>query len=223
MNNVQKSRKPARTAERRQELRSALIEAAERIIAARGLAGLKARELADDVGCALGAIYTVFPHLDSLVFEVNGRTLALFEGFLADRQNAAAGAGDGEYPAIGRLVQLALTYLEFAIANHPRWRALFEHRIASNEETVPDWYFGEQERLFSLVEAPLRELKPHLGADELMLFARTMFSGVHGIVSLGLDAKLMALPVDVLRSQVEKFVRVLGRGLVNVGNGGGRG
>lgn len=223
MNNVQKSRKPSKTAERRQELRSGLIEAAERIIADRGLAGLKARDLADDVGCALGAIYTVFPHLDSLVFEVNGRTLALFEGFLANRQNAAVEPVDSEYPAIGRLVQLALTYLEFAIDNHPRWRALFEHRIASLEETVPDWYFGEQARLFSLVEEPLRQLRPDVEAEESMLFARTMFSGVHGIVSLGLDAKLMALPVDVLRAQVEEFVRVLGRGLLNTASGGGRG
>jgi AcrR family transcriptional regulator len=221
MNNVQKSRKPTRTAERRQELRAALIEAAERIIAARGLAGLKARELADEVGCALGAIYTVFPHLDSLVFEVNARTLALFEQFLEESRGQPVGDNEIDHPATGRLLHLALAYLEFAAGNQPRWRALFEHRISAAEERVPEWYAGEQARLFSLVEGPLRDIRPDLPPEKLMLFARTMFSGVHGIVSLGLDAKLMALPVDVLRRQVGEFVRVLGRGLVDVGNGRG--
>jgi hypothetical protein len=47
-----------------------------------------------------------------------------------------------------------------------------------------------------------------------MLFARTLFSGVHGIVSFGLDAKLAALPPSVLQEEVRKFVRILGLGLL---------
>ena len=203
----------AKTAERREELRSALIQAAERIIATRGLGALRARDLAEEVGCALGAIYTVFPHLDSLVFEVNSRTLRLFEEFVAETGSRMSVADDGSPPPIGQLVRLALIYLDFAEANHPRWRALFDHRINAPDESIPPWYAGEQARLFTLVEGPLRDLRPDLGAEELALFARTMFSGVHGVVSLGLDAKLMALPADVLREQVSRFVRVLGAGL----------
>ena len=48
-----------KTAERKQNLKMALIAAAERAVAARGLAGLKARSLAAEVGCAVGAIYNV--------------------------------------------------------------------------------------------------------------------------------------------------------------------
>src|SRR2546426_7778364 len=79
-----KSRMSAKTAERRQELRGALIEAAERAIGKGGLEALRARDLAEEVGCALGAIYNVFPNLDALVFEVNARTLRAFEAFLAE-------------------------------------------------------------------------------------------------------------------------------------------
>ena len=68
-----------RNADRRERLRTALIDAAEATIAAEGLAALKARDLAKEVGCALGAIYTAFPDLDALILTVNLRTLALFE------------------------------------------------------------------------------------------------------------------------------------------------
>jgi AcrR family transcriptional regulator len=208
-----KKRSVAKTAERREELRSALIDAAERTISRRGLAGLKARDLAEEVGCALGAIYTVFPDLDSLILAVNARTLAQFERFVKER--APAAARGSRHPAVDSLVDLALAYLTFAVENHPRWRALFEHRLNSPDEKIPAWYAEEQARLFRLVEAPLRELQPGLGEEELALFARTMFSGVHGIVSLGLDAKLMALPAPVLEDQVRKFVRILAAGLIH--------
>ncbi len=200
----------AKTAERRQELRNALIEAAERRIAARGLEGLRARDLAEEVGCAVGAIYNVFPNLDALVFEVNGRTLRAFEAFLAAAPPASP--EPGENPSAAELAHLALVYLDFAIANRLRWRALFEHHMAAGS-TLPDWYLAEQARLFGLVEGPLRRLRPDLAGEALMLFARTLFSGVHGIVSLGLDRKLIELPAPVLGEQLRQFVRALARGL----------
>src|SRR5262249_37217808 len=146
---------------------------------------------AEDVGCAVGAIYNVFPNLDALIFEVNARTLRSFEAFLAKTPAAAAAAG--EDPSAAELVHLALTYLDFAVANRLRWQALFEHRMAAGN-TMPEWYLSEQTRLFTLVETPLGRLRPELAGEALVLFARTMFSGVHGIVSLGLDRKLVELP-----------------------------
>ena len=200
-----------KTAERREELRGALIDAAERAIAAGGLEALRARELAEEVGCAVGAIYNVFPNLDALIFEVNARTLRAFEAFLGEAHPTPPRSGENS--AVAELVHLALVYLEFAVEHRPRWRALFEHRMAAGGK-MPEWYLGEQARLFALVEGPLRRLRPDLEGDRLMLFARTMFSGVHGIVSLGLDAKLVALPVAILQEEVRKFVRVLGLGLL---------
>ena len=40
---------------------------------------MKARPLAEAAGCALGAIYTVFPDLDALILAVSARTLARLE------------------------------------------------------------------------------------------------------------------------------------------------
>jgi AcrR family transcriptional regulator len=201
----------AKTAERRLELKGALIDAAERAISGGGLAALRARDLAAEVGCAVGAIYNVFPNLDALVFEVNARTLRAFEAFLAEAPSAPPRSS--ENAAAAELVHLALVYLAFAVAHRPRWRALFEHRMAEAGET-PAWYLGEQARLFALVEGPLALLRPDLDRHRLMLFARTLFSGVHGIVSLGLDAKLVALPPAALQEEVRTFVRVVGAGLL---------
>src|SRR5579862_2913529 len=120
MNDVQEKVMTPKTAERRQELKGALIEAAERVISVRGLEALRARDLATEVGCAIGAIYNVFPNLDALIIEVNARTLRSFERFLADAEKAPP--RPGENAAIAELVQLALVYLAFAVANRPRWR-----------------------------------------------------------------------------------------------------
>ena len=123
------------TAARREQLKAALIGAAARTIAERGLSGLKARALADEAGCAVGAIYNVVADLDELVLLANARTLAALEKALG----AATTPGKGPDWAIGQLVKLALAYLDFAAAHRTQWQALFEHRLASGQ-SPPDWY-----------------------------------------------------------------------------------
>ncbi len=202
-----------KTPARRQELREALVDAAERAIASDGLTGIKARELAAAAGCSLGAIYTVFPNLDALIFAVNGRTLAEIERFLDSSPPGYAPRRRPADRALAELVRLALGYLGYAARNTPRWRALFDHRMRPGEEQVPPWYRQEQARLFAHIEGPLAALRPELADDGRALLARTLFSGVHGIVTLGLDAKLAALPLDVLKGQVRDFVTIIGAGL----------
>jgi len=50
----------ATQADRYTVLRTSLIDAAERIIAESGLAALRTRDLAREVGCSVGTIYNVF-------------------------------------------------------------------------------------------------------------------------------------------------------------------
>ena len=121
---------------RRRKLRDALIHAAERTIAKGGLHGLKARELAYKVGCAVGAIYNVFTDLDDLIFAVNALTLEQLEKTLTVAGEKGA---DPQADAIRTLTHLALAYTDYAAANRPRWRALFDHRLAEGRE-VPAWY-----------------------------------------------------------------------------------
>lgn len=207
---------PKGASQRRELLKTALIDAAEEIIARDGLAALRARDLAAAAGCALGAIYNAFEDLDAIVFAVNMRTLALVDRDLSAALARAPAADGGEDaagdPDAGRLVRLATTYLTFASTNGPRWRALFEHRLDEGR-TVPSWYVAELNRLFRLVEEPLRTIKPGLDADELDKLARTVFSAVHGVVSLGLEQKLGSIPYRRLRRQTAAIVAAMARGL----------
>src|SRR5262245_12714739 len=201
-----------KAAQRRENLREALIAAAERSIAAQGLGSLRARVLADEVGCAVGAIYNVVADLNDLILLVNSRTFAALEAKLAAAADHEAIADPPA--AMARLVRLSMVYTDFAAANTQRWRALFEHRLPAGH-ALPDWYVEEQMRLFSYVEAPLAVLQPDANRERLALLARSLVSAVHGIVTLGLEEKLYTLPLASLRDQVTEMVSAIGRGLVS--------
>lgn len=196
------------TANRHDQLRDALADAAWRAIAAQGLAGLKARALAKAAGCAVGAIYNVVADLDELVLYANARTLAALEKSLA----AATTSGNGPDWAIEQLARHAQAYLEFASAHRLQWRALFDHRLAAGQRP-PEWYQRELARLFEYVDRPVAELQPDASPERRRLLARSLFSAVHGVVALGLEEKLQAIPAGALHEQVTIIVTALGYGL----------
>ena len=204
------------TEQRWARLREALVTAAERAIAQRGLGTLRARALAQEVGCAVGAIYNVVEDLDDLVLLVNARTLAALERELIAADRADEHPAQDASAAIARLVRMAIAYLDFAAANTPRWRTLFEHRMPGGRE-VPAWYREEQQRLFAYVEALLLELQGQESRVRRALLARSLFSAVHGLVVLGLEEKLQTIPLPVLREQVRFVVTAIGRGMVAPG------
>jgi len=200
-----------KAAERRQRLRDALISAAERTIETDGLSGLKARALANEVGCAVGAIYNVLADFDDLIVAVNCRTLAALERDLgASEQISGAAKRAG---AVDRLVRLGTAYLTFAAAHRLRWRALFEYRLPEGKP-IPEQYIEDQRRLFRYVEEPLGELRPDLSGERRALVARSLFSAVHGMVMLGLEEKLQAVPSKYLREQIAFIVSAIGRGML---------
>lgn len=200
--------KASNAADRRTTQRDALANAAERIIAENGLSMLRARDLAQEAGCAVGAIYNLFPDLDALVLEVNRRTLSGLRDALARR----GGELDGSEAATDEIVRLATTYLAFAQENRRRWRALFQHAMADGRP-LPDWYADATASLFRVVEEPIGVLCPEAGGAERQRLARTLFSAVHGIVDLGLDEKLTAIAPAQLDTQLQLFLRATAKGL----------
>jgi len=187
------------TAAKRARLRDDLIAAAETAIAGGGLTALKARALAEAVGCAVGAIYNVFPDLDALIFAVNARTLEKLDGVLA----ATVRPSDDPETAMRRL---ALAYHGFSRAERRRWTAVFAHQIPDGT-TPPDWYLGVVGRLFRHIEEPLSQLLPGSTLDQRAGLARTLFSATHGIVSLGLEEKLGPAPDEVIANALVVMTR----------------
>ena len=201
-----------KTVERRQTLRENLIALAERSIDRHGLAGVKARDLAAEAGCSVGAIYNAVADLDDLVLTVNERTLAAIEAELAgvprDLSHADA------WQATQQLIRLAHGYLHYAAAHRQRWRAVFDHRLPEGK-ALPDWYLDRQRGLFAFVEQPLRVLRPNLTAEQFVLLARSLFSAVHGIVLLGLEEKIGTISISELEDQITVIITALCRGLTS--------
>ncbi len=197
-------------AQRRTKLRERLLDAARHAIATRGLAGLKARDLASEAGCALGAIYTAFDDLDELILRANLSTLQRLGEALDDALREAAPAE--------ALRALARAYLDFARKNEPGWRALFEHRT-SGGAPLPAWYVEARDALFSRLETPLGALLPHREPDARARLARTLFSAVHGVVALGLEQKIAPTPPETLDAQLDALVGLIAAGLEREGSG----
>jgi AcrR family transcriptional regulator len=190
---------------RRTKFLEDLIQAAERSIAAGGLAGLKTRELAREIGVANGAVYNLVDDMDELILRVGSRTLARLDASLTSAENGPASPRE-------TLVRIAVAYCDFAAANLELWRALFEHRMAPGKP-VPEWAISEQMNLFRHIYRPLAELFPKRTPAELGVTARSLFSAVHGMVLLGLEQKLIAVPVIELRKEIAVIVGAMIDGL----------
>ncbi len=166
----------------RERLRERLLASAEATVKREGLEGLQARRVAQDSGCSVGTLYNIFGDLDGLVLETNTRTLSELGRLLkATAQRCARGDINSHLNA------LAITYLDFATANQNRWRAVFEHRLPISKP-MPESYRNDRRRLLALIEDQLKNAitDPAARSDA----AHALFSAVHGIVLLSLDAKL---------------------------------
>ena len=200
------------TAARHQDLHDRLLGTAEAAITAEGLAGVRARALAEAAGCSVGAIYGVFADLDMLVLAVNVRTLDALDTVMCRATDTAGPGGAADAGPAGHLARLAEAYLDYAAANRPRWDALFQHRMAEGHP-IPSWYAERLATVFRHVEAPLSALRPGLSAEACAMLARTVFAAVHGMVELGLDEKVAATSLPVLREQVQMVVGAIASGM----------
>lgn len=187
--------------QKREALRNRLIEVTEEQVIRGGLASVRARDIAKRAECALGAIYNVFGDLNDLFLAVNGQTFRRMGAFVAGELHARAPSDPLE-----RLVMIGHAYLAFAAQNQNAWRALFDIEMSVDRE-VPEWYLSELRRLFALISEPLVELKPDAPPEEITLLTRALFSSVHGIVLLGLEKRISAVPAEQLDPVIETVVR----------------
>ncbi len=191
-----------KVAQRRAALRENLVLIAERTISEKGLTALRARDLASEAGCAVGAIYNVFGDLTDLVLTVNART---FHRLGADVAEALA---EAPQDPVEQLIVMAQAYHKFAADNHLSWRALFDVERAP-DEAAPDWYLEEMGRLFAYIADPLAVIFPGRDSHEHALLTRALFSSVHGIVLLGLDQASSGVPAEDIDRMIALVLRQL--------------
>lgn len=185
---------------KRKLLKTALIEAAEKLIVQQGWQAVRARALAETTGRALGAIYTVYPDLDSLIMDVKARILDDIDS----RMDAAVQSAQAS--PLARLLAMADAYLDYAVDEPRRWRALFEHHLPE-DAAFPDWYLPKLAKLFAHADEPLESLLPQIGEKERQELAKALFASVHGIVTLGLEGRLGETPRGSIAGRIEMVIR----------------
>lgn len=193
MNNVQEESLRDQKKNRR---RLQILEIARDIIAAKGLRSLKVRDVADAAGCSIGSVYNEFGDFDGVILTVNRETVQALTARLR---------GVPVEDPVGQLYGLAETYLDFFAENANLLRSLFEHRM-EDDRPFPEDILAMVMDAFALMHAPLVRLLPDRDPNEVALLSRMMFSAVHGIISLGLEERMVAVPPEMLRERLTQFV-----------------
>lgn len=195
MNNVQdESLRDQKKSRRRRQI----LEIARGIIAAKGLRSLKVRDVAEAVGCSVGSVYNEFGDFDGVILTVNRETVQALTARLR---------GVPAEDPVRQLYGLAETYLDFFAGHANLLRSLFEHRM-EDDRPYPDDILQMVMDAFALMHPPLVRLLPDADDVKIALLSRTLFSAVHGIISLGLEERMVAVPPQMLRQQIEQFLDV---------------
>ena len=118
-----------RREEKREDLKARLLEAARERIERDGLSNLRARDVTQDAGCALGGLYSAYTDLNDLIIHVNSMTLKALEQSLSLAEVKNKSPTD-------RLRNLGQGYLKFAMANRNLWKALFELAHGARHQAV---------------------------------------------------------------------------------------
>lgn len=168
-------------------LRKLILDAAEAIVAADGLAALTARGIATRIGYSPGTIYHLFSSLDDVVLHLEARVL--------ERLEAALRALPPPKDPKAGLKALAAAYLAFTLANRKLWGMLFEHALPNGINT-PDWYAERLGRLLAVLEEALQPFFRAERAAERIRAARVLWASVHGIVTLSVADKLTNVTTD---------------------------
>ena len=178
-----------------------MIDLAEAEIARNGTGALRARALAEQAGCAVGAIYTVVPDMQHLILEVNIRTFVRL-----GKQVTRAIENHGNDLPIDRVLLMADAYIDFAQSDLNLWRAMFEIEMTADSD-VPQWYLDELAQLFSIISRPVGELDPKASPETIELRTRTLFAAVHGVMLLSFERRLSGIPVEMLKPMIGEFLK----------------
>jgi AcrR family transcriptional regulator len=173
-----------------------ILDVARQAISDKGLRSLKIRDIATGANCSIGSVYNEFGDFDGVILTVNRETVTKLSAILARVPDA---------DPYDHLLGLAASYLDFAMTHGNLLRSLFEHRM-EGDRPFPEDLLQMVMNTFALMYPPLRRLLPGRQKKDVALLARMMFSAVHGIISLGLEERLVAVPPKSLHRHISQFV-----------------
>ena len=182
----------------KEELKQLVIDSARRLVDKLGPGGVTARRIADDMGYTPGTLYQHFANLNDIFLHVNAANLGQLE-----RQIAAAGES-GSTP-VERILEMAYTYLGYAQSHPHRFALMFTSHVPHGED-APEHIQVRVDSLFALVTRQLGLIWPDRTPEMLALTARTLWSAVHGVVSLSVRDQLFTRRWQADRRMLEELI-----------------
>ncbi len=189
-------------AQKRKNLRDAIVDEALKIIDETGVESLSLREVARRLGTSHQAPYKHFPSRDHILAEVLSRAYGDFAAFLDDRPKT----GDS-YTDLGAM---GLRYFEYARAHPLHYRLMFN--TPPPDPAAHPEMMDQARHAFSLLrdaiaDLPLQHGDPDApGAAELD--ALFVWSTIHGLVSI-LHSDLIGclqIPPDALAQAIPRVL-----------------
>ena len=172
-----------------EQLTRLIRSAGEKLIHDKGLDGLTARGLADEIGYTPGTIYNVYKDMDDLVLDINFETLGQLYTLCHSQTDSL--------PAnFSKVKALAYAYVDFAHDNLRIWETLFStSRQGKRKPRLPKHYQQRLLEIFRLIENVLKE-SLDISSREAPKMARLLWACLHGITVLTLDGRLNLIGVD---------------------------
>lgn len=186
------------------DLRGALLDAAEVLLAQRGAEGLSLRDVARGAGVSHAAPYHHFAGLPELLAALAERSF--------EQLGAAMQAGVDAHPddARDQLLAIAGAYVDFARRRPARFRLMFGPVLASRHQH-PGLDRAAEAAFRVLLDAATR-FDPAAGA----LLALTGWSLAHGVSHLSLDAAFDGLPLPGPLPDAATLVRAMSERMLPV-------
>jgi AcrR family transcriptional regulator len=145
--------------------REQLLDAAELVLAERGLRATTVAEVAEAAGVAKGTVYLYYESKDDLLAGVRARYLERFAEAVNVKSSSSASA---------RLRRMVAGLFEFGIEHHELHHLLF-HEAGFHEE---DAFVGVRSALIDLIAEGVEAGDFHV--DEVQLASAFVLNGVHG-------------------------------------------
>ncbi len=192
-----------------------------------GIENVRARTIAKEVGVSVGTIYNFHGSLDGLIEKVCLGILQDFSSFCGKGiRDGMDGFQERILPEISnetpevrdymiRFLLLADIYMQYVSENENRWNGMLSFNRSRNAEDISEHYQQEQDKLFGFVSQVLQGTELSSDPDLQYHTARSLWSGVHGIVLMSFLGQINEVSRANTWKQILLLVRYFVRGLVN--------